>query len=72
MARRAKIKDNPDLEKDLETGVVINNNRTNLINRKLVKQNILNQQEETQRYKDLCNTLMDRLSQIEEKLNNPN
>lgn len=72
MARRAKIKDNPDLEKDLETGVVINNNRTNLLNRKLVKQNILNQQEETQRYKDLCNTLMDRLSQIEEKLNNPN
>lgn len=72
MVRRAKIKDNPDLEKDLETGVVINNNRTNLINRKLVKQNILNQQEETQRYKDLCNTLMDRLSQIEEKLNNPN
>lgn len=70
MARKkALVIDNPDLEKDLETGVVINTNRTNLLNRKLVKKNLATRDQETQMYKDLCNTLMERLTAIEDKIN---
>jgi len=70
MARKkALVIDNPDLEKDLETGVVVNTNRTNLLNRKLVKKNLATRDQETQMYKDLCNTLMERLTAIEDKIN---
>lgn len=70
MARKkALVIDNPDLEKDLETGVIINTNRTNLLNRKLVKKNLATRDQETQMYKDLCNTLMERLIAIEDKIN---
>ncbi|MGK3945466.1 hypothetical protein ABK046_44885 [Streptomyces caeruleatus] len=69
MARKkAKVLDNPDLEKDLETGVIINNNKSNLINRKMVKRNILDKENDLQKYKDLCETLIQRLDAIEEKL----
>lgn len=67
--KKAQVIDNPDLEKDLETGVIINNNRNNLLNRKMVKKNIADRDKETQLYKDLCNTLMDRLTAIEAKIN---
>jgi hypothetical protein len=67
--KKALVIDNPDLEKDLETGVVINTNRTNLLNRKLVKKNLATRDQETQMYKDLCNTLMERLTAIEDKIN---
>jgi uncharacterized protein YjaG (DUF416 family) len=67
--KKALVIDNPDLEKDLETGVIINNNRTNLLNRKMVKKNIEEKDKETQMYKDLCNTLLERLTVIEAKIN---
>lgn len=71
MARKkALVIDNPDLEKDLDTGVIINNNKTNLLNRKMVKKNLLQKTEETQMYKDLCDTLINRLNALEDKLNN--
>lgn len=67
--KKAQVIDNPDLEKDLETGVIINNNKTNLLNRKIVKRNLAKKEQETQMYKDLCATLMDRLTALEDKIN---
>lgn len=67
--KKAQVIDNPDLEKDLETGVIINNNRTNLLNRKMVKKNITDREQETKLYKDLCNTLIERITALEAKIN---
>lgn len=67
--KKAQVIDNPDLEKDLETGVIINNNKTNLLNRKIVKRNLAKKEQETQMYKDLCATLMERLTALEDKIN---
>ena len=68
MSRKAKVVNNPDLEKDLTTGVIINNNKTSLLNRKHLKRKQKQKDNELEEYKSLCNDLVQKLKKIEAKV----
>lgn len=57
-----KIKDDPDLVKANDTGVIINTSKSGLIQRKIIKK--ANKQKD-----EIINDLVQRIAQLEEKLN---
>ena len=57
-----KVKDNPDLVKLTSSGVIVNTNKNGLIQRKIVKK-------ANKKKDDLINDLVNRIAQLEEKLN---